>query len=90
MTPVRALETPRTSLPVNKCLTLEGLTPDSLISTECRGEECVDLYLNPPPKVFWRVIHLCVVMEDFCEIYGFHSNFVEGLKVMEYEAVSLG
>jgi len=89
MTPLRTLETTRTSSPVNQCLTLKGLTPYSLISTECRDEECVDLYLTPPPQglLAW---YLCVVMDDFCEICCFHSNFVEDLKVMEYEVVSLG
>jgi len=87
MTPLRALETPRTALPVNLCLTLKGLTPDSLISTECRDEEYGDLYLPPPEGLLaW---YLCVVVDDFYEICGFHSNFAEDLKVLECEAVSL-
>ena len=44
----------------------------------------------PPPPQGLLAWYLCVVMDDFCEICGFHSNFAEDLKVLECEAVSFG
>jgi hypothetical protein len=46
-------------LPVNQCHILKGLTPDPLISTESRDEECVELYLLPPLPRSSGVVLLC-------------------------------
>lgn len=87
MRPLRALQTPRTNLTVNQFHTPKGLTPDPLISTESLDEEWVDLYLLHPLQglLAW---YMCVVMDDFYEIWGLHSNFDGDLEVLECEAVS--
>jgi hypothetical protein len=66
---------------VNQFYAPKGLTPDPLIFTEYLDEEWVDRYLHHPLKglLAW---YMCVVMADFCVIWGLQSNFAGDLEVL--------